>query len=271
MLYYVLISKYGYTPSRKFYKIFDYHLTKMRRLNPDLHEKFTDPTRHFILAPMPYREIEFWLEKDSIANFLGDLARKYRLSVQVLRGFASLSMYRKALLRAARKGVQKILYVGDFDPSGLLIEQVAAKEMGIEIKRIALTLEQVKKYKPPSLNVNRRDSRARDYISKYGDRCWEVEALRPRTFLKLVEEKLRENVPHEYLVEAEARERATKVAKPLTERLRMMIEQEVLRLLKEGKSEKEIASLIASRYSLRSKLHDLRKRTRSERPLKTPI
>jgi len=102
-LYYIIISKYGYTPSRNFYKVLDYHLTKMRRMNRDLHAKFIDPTRHFIPAPRPYPEIELWVEKDSIRNFLDDLAAKYRLSIQVLRGFASLSMFRKALLRASKR------------------------------------------------------------------------------------------------------------------------------------------------------------------------
>jgi len=249
-LYYIMVSKYRYTPSRKFYKIFDYHLTKMRRTDPDLNEKFTDPTRHFILAPIPYRQIEIWVEKDSIRNFLGNLAVKYRLSIQVLRGFASLSMYRKALIRAAKRGVRKILYLGDFDPSGLLIEQVASKEMGIEIRRIGLTLDQVRKYKPPALNVNRRDSRAKDYISRYGDRCWEIESLRPRTLYRLIEEKLRENVPQEYLVEAETREKATRAVKPLTERLRRIIEQEAFRLLQEGRTPREITAIIAPRYDV---------------------
>ncbi len=194
-LYYIIISRYGYNPSRKFYKVLDYHLTKMRRMNRGLHAKFVDPTRHFIRASRPYPEIELWVEKDSVRNFLNDLAAKYRLSIQVLKGFASLSMYRKALLRAAERGVKRILYIGDFDPSGLLIEKVAEKEMGIEIKRIALTIDQVKRFRPPSLPVNMRDSRARDYVAIYGDRCWELEALRPRTLFKLVEERLRENVP----------------------------------------------------------------------------
>lgn len=252
-LYYILISKYRYPATRNFYKRLNYHLTKMRRLNPRLHAKFIDPTRHFILAPLPYPRIELWVEKDSIRNFLGRLAARYRLSIQVLRGFASLSMYRKALLRAAKRNVKKILYIGDFDPSGLLIEKVAEKEMDIEIKRIALTLEQVKRFRPPSRPVNRKDSRARDYIAKYGDRCWEVEALRPRTFFRLVEEKLRESVPPEHLAEAEARELAARIARPVTERMRKMIEREVFRLLEAGRSEEEIRAQLASKYGLRSR------------------
>ena len=250
-LYYILISRYGYNPSRKFYKILDYHLTKLRRVNKALNAKFLDPTRHFIRAPRPYHEVELWVEKDSVRNFLNDLAAKYRLSIQVLKGFASLSMYRKALLRAAERGVKKILYIGDFDPSGLLIEKVAEKEMNIEVVRIALTIEQVNRFKPPSLPVNMRDSRAKDYVAIYGDRCWELEALRPRTLFRLIEVQLRENVPAEFLVEAEAREKAAKVARPLTERMRRVVEKEVRRQLEAGVSEEQILSDLASKYGLR--------------------
>lgn len=256
-LYYILVSKFQYPADRKFYKRLDYHLSKMRRLDPKLHARFTDPTRHFIPAPLPYPRIELWVEKDSIRNFLNKLATKYRLSIQVLRGFASLSMYRKALKRAAKRKVEKILYIGDFDPSGLLIEVVAEREMdsgrGIEVKRIALTWEQVRRFRPPSVPVNRKDSRARDYVAKYGDRCWEVEALRPRTLYRLVEEKLRENVPPEYLAEAEARERAARIARPVAERMRRMMEREVYRLMEEGRSEEEIFAQLVSKYGFRTR------------------
>lgn len=254
-LYYILISKYQYPPSRRFYKILNYHLTKMRRVDPELNARFIDPTRRFIRAPMPYPEVELWVEKETIRVFLQDLAVKYRISIQILRGFASLSMYRKALQRAVtdavKRGVRRVLYAGDFDPSGLLIEKVAEKEMGIEFKRVALTWEQIKKYRPPSIPVNRKDSRAKHYIAKYGNRCWEIESLRPRTFLKVVEEELRKHVPREYIAEAEARERAARIARPVTERLRKMIEREVFRLLEEGKTEGQILSQIASKYGLR--------------------
>jgi len=252
-LFYLLVSRYRYSATMRFYKRLDYHLTKLRRRLPDLHAKFIDPTRPFIHAPIPYRKIEVWVEKDSIRNFLEHLTARYRMSIQVLRGFASLSMYRTALVRAAKRGVTKILYVGDFDPSGLLIEEVAEKEMAIEVERIALTLEQIERYKPPSLAVNRRDSRAKDYMKKYGGRCWEVEALKPGIFLKVVEEKLKENVPPKYLVKAKAKERAAKIARPIVQRLMRGIEKEALRLMRAGEPEEEILKKLASKYHLHPK------------------
>ena len=220
----------------------------MRRLNQRLHEKFVDPTRHFFSPTLSYPEIEIWTEKDSIRNFISELAEKYRLSIQVLRGFASLSMYRVALKRAATRGVKKVLYLGDFDPSGLLIDEIAARETGLDVKRIALTSEQIGKYRLPSIPVNMRDSRAPSYVEKFGNRAWEIEALRPKTFLKLVEGAVRESVPREFLVQAESRERAARVARPVTERLKRRIEEEVSQLLEMGKTEEEIRKQLASRY-----------------------
>jgi len=164
-------------------------------------------------------------------------------------------MYRKALERARKKDVKLVLYIGDFDPSGLLIETVAQEEMdqktGIRFVRLALTWKQIQRFKPPSRPVNLKDSRAKDYIEKYGDRCWDVESIRPRTLYKLIEKGLRENVPPEFLEAAEARERAAKVARPVTERLRKAIEKEVLGLLEKGVPEKEVLSQIAEKFGVR--------------------
>ena len=254
-LYYIVISRFKYPATRAFYKRINRYLSKIRRVNPDVHKKFIDPTRQFVIPPLRYPRIEIWVEKDSIRNFIGKLAAKYRLGIQVLRGFASLSMYRKALKRARKRGVTTVLYIGDFDPSGLLIETVAQEEMnhktGIRFFRLAITMEQIKRFRPPSRPVNIKDSRTKEYIEKYGDRCWEVEAIRPKTLYKLIEKGLQENVPKEFLVEAEARERAARLARPVTEKLRKTIEREVRRLLEEGVPEKEILTQLATKYGVR--------------------
>lgn len=95
--YYILISRFKYPASKAFYKRMDRYLCKIRRANPEVHIKFIDPTRQFVLPPLPYPRMEIWVEKDSIRNFIAKLAVKYRLSIQVLRGFASLSITGKPL------------------------------------------------------------------------------------------------------------------------------------------------------------------------------
>lgn len=251
-VFYLTVSRFKYPATRAFYKRLDRYLTKIRRVNPEVHQKFIDPTRRFYIPHIRYPKIEIWVEKDSIRNFIAPLAAKYRLGIQVLKGFASLSMYRKALERARKRKVTTVLYIGDFDPSGLLIEKVAEEEMKkpkpIEFIRLALSFGQIRRYRPPSRPVNLRGSRAKEYIKKYGDRCWEVEAIRPRTLYRLIEKGLKENVPPEFLAEAARLERAAKIARPVAERLRKAIEREVLRLLAAGLSEGEIRKRIREKY-----------------------
>ena len=239
---------------KKFYKRLNRYLSKIRRKNAEVHSKFIDPTRQFVLPPLSYARIEIWVEKDSIRNFIGKLAVKYRLSIQVLRGFASLTMYRKALQRAEKRGVTMVLYIGDFDPSGLLIEKIVQGKMdherAITFHRIAITMEQIKRLLPPSRPVNLKDSRAKEYIEKYGDRCWEVEAIRPRTLFRLIEAGLRKVVPPEYLAEAEERELAARLVRRITERLRREIEREALILLRRGIAEEEVRKHIAEKYGV---------------------
>lgn len=256
-LFYILVSRFpkDYPATRAFYKRLDRYLAKIRRVTPEVHGKFIDPTRQFVIPPLAYPPIEIWVEKDSIRNFIGRLAVKYRLGIQVLRGFASLSMYRRALERARKKGVKMVLYCGDWDPSGLLIQEVAREEMdhkrAIRFHRLAITMEQIKRLQPPSRPVNLKDSRAKEYVEKYGNRCWEIEAIRPRTLFRLIETGLRKVVPPEFLVEAEAREKAAVVARPVTERLRRMIEKEVADMLAAGIPEAEILKLLSEKYKVK--------------------
>ena len=252
-LYYVMVSRFSCPPTKNFYNRMDYHLTKLRRLNNRLDAKFRDPTRHFIAAPFAYRKLELWVEKGSIRNFIDDLAEKYRLSIQVLRGFASKSMYSKAIKRAAKRGVEKILYIGDFDPSGLLIDRIAEREMKIKVKRIALTMEQIKRLKPPSNPVNMKDSRAKDYKAKYGDRCWEIESVRPRTLHRLIEQQLKMNLPRQYLAEAMTREKARKTTRKITNKLKQAIEKEALQMLKNKTPQETIIKQLTKKYKPKQK------------------
>ena len=248
--YYIMTSRFGYPPGRQFYKRLVYHLSKMRQNDRRLHAKIVDNTREFIPAiPVGFHKVELWVEKDAIRMLSEDLAAKYRMSIQVLRGFPSISMLRKAFLRARKRGIQRILYVGDWDASGVLIQQFAEREMaGVEFRRIAITPDQARRYSLPSIGVNNRDSRAKEYVKRYGNEAWELEALRPGTFRKILEAELRANVPTAFLRKARQQEKATRIARPITNRIVRKIEREIVRLMKKGSSEKEIRKILASRY-----------------------
>lgn len=247
--YYRLIARHDYYPSTLvFYKYLSRHLTRWRKMDEWLDNRFVDPSRPFIQSPRPWKAAELWLEKDSLRGVLEGLAMRYRISIVVQRGFASRSMLRDALKRAKQRGVRKIFLVLDFDPSGLCIEVVNGREMGIEMVRVALTYEQAKGlvFRP----VKRRDTRSKRYLERYGDRCWEVESLEPRQLLRIVEEALRREVPPEYLAEAGLEEEAARIAVELLEPIRMKIEAAAYELLQRRISSGDIVRRLSRRFTL---------------------
>jgi len=127
--------------------------------------------------------IELWTEKDALSQVLYRIAEKYHVTVRVTRGFLSLS-------NKVRWGSDDltILYFGDFDPSGLFMDKdLQWSQLGFKnFHRIALTQEQIRDHKLPSVKVNKRDPRAASYIANYGMEGWELDALPPNILETLV-------------------------------------------------------------------------------------
>lgn len=55
------------------------------------------------------------------------------------------------------------------------------------VNRIALNMDQVEQYQPPSNPAKMTDSRVVKYIAEYGDESWELDALDPATLDALIE------------------------------------------------------------------------------------
>lgn len=145
---------------------------------------------------------ELWVEKEALAGVLGPLAREFHATLMVNKGYSSSSaMYESAqrLLRVADDGQGlprpvTIFYLGDMDPSGEdmvrdirdRLDLFTRNELDLTVKKIALTMKQIRKYKLPPNPAKVTDSRARVYIEKYGDQSWEVDALDPATLQKII-------------------------------------------------------------------------------------
>lgn len=250
-LFYIMVSQYGYPNTSNFYRNYlDRYLTKLRRLDPVLDTRFVDPSREFVAPPMAWQKTELWVEKHSIFSFLSGsgLIQQYRVGIQTLKGFGSLSMFRDALKRAQERGVERILYLGDWDPSGICIEEVARREVEAEVIRLAIRFEQAKEL--PAQRVKRKDTRARKYIAKYLDRCWEIEALSPERLLRIVEDALRREIPMEFLAESGLRLKAAKLTSELIEPFRTKIEETVYELLRRQLPSDEIKRELSRRFRL---------------------
>ena len=131
-----------------------------------------------------------------------------------------------------------------------LIDLVTKREMPIEVERIALTMDQIKKYRLPPLRVKRKDSRAKKYIEKFGDNAWEVEALPPRALLYIVQHELRKNIPKEFLEELRLAEEVVKITKPLEKRLVEGLRAKAIKLKQEGIPDGEILLRLKRKYGI---------------------
>lgn len=145
--------------------------------------------------------IELWVEKDALSGVLKRITSKYHVNLMVNRGYSSASaMYDSAnrLKQAMERGQAcYIFYLGDHDPSGLDMDRdirTRLSEFGVdvEVKRIALTGAQIKRYNPPPNPTKLSDSRAQGYIAEYGRTCWEVDALNPEVLNELVTREIEE-------------------------------------------------------------------------------
>ncbi len=132
------------------------------------------------------RQVEVWVEKDTIHGTVAPLVEEYQVPLLVARGYLSVSAKNEARQRLARKP-RTIIYIGDHDPSGINMLEQAAEwirercEAGVdlEIDRIAITDEDHADQALPHLPINSKDTRALDYLARFGAQVVEVEALPP--------------------------------------------------------------------------------------------
>jgi hypothetical protein len=97
------------------------------------------------------RRLELWVESDSIASFIHDSIYRLGVPLYVCRGQASRTYIRAAVDDARQDGKPvDILYVGDFDPSGLAIDRSLidrysefGQDVDVQLARIALTADQI--------------------------------------------------------------------------------------------------------------------------------
>ncbi len=158
--------------------------------------------------------VEVWTEKDAMVGTFQSILKGKDVKIVPNRGFTSWAfLYEcmKILKKWKDKGKNiHVLYYGDFDPSGdNMFDELKSRisKLGLEsdinlrldeidFQRVAVTLEQIKKYNLPvkldksTEEKRNRDSRTTGFVEKY-ERLYAVEldalpALIPDIFRKLV-------------------------------------------------------------------------------------
>jgi hypothetical protein len=112
---------------------------------------------------------------------------EFAVGFQVLHGFGSAtSLHDVAEESLTGERYLEILYIGDFDPSGMHMSEVdlpdRIKKYGgvVDITRIALTRTDCTAALPSfSVETKRRDPRYAWFKRNYGARCWELDAMNP--------------------------------------------------------------------------------------------
>ncbi len=145
--------------------------------------------------------VELWVEKQALAGVLEPVARENHITLMVNKGYSSQSAMYESAQRFLEHPDQEplLLYLGDHDPSGEdMVRDVGdrLRMFGVHeltfsnVKKIALTMDQVEEFNPPPNPAKITDSRAKAYIEKYGDESWEVDALDPQTLVDFIQKAI---------------------------------------------------------------------------------
>lgn len=142
--------------------------------------------------------IEVWVEKDALIGVLGSICFELDVNYFACRGYVSQSAMWRAAQRIRREHKEAIvLHLGDHDPSGVDMTRDIQDRLRLfgckaYVERIALNMDQVKEYNPPSDPAKVTDSRYDRYTNQFGDESWELDALDPRTITELIRNAMSE-------------------------------------------------------------------------------
>ena len=144
------------------------------------------------------KRVEVWSEKGTVRGVLAPVLDHFAVGFRVLHGFSGAT----TIHDVAQNGDGRILivlYVGDFDPSGLFMSEQdlpnRLAEYGgdhVKLKRIALTRAQVRGLPSFPVTDKRQDPRYKWWLrNDYGPRCWELDAMDPNDLRDCVEREIR--------------------------------------------------------------------------------
>lgn len=144
---------------------------------------------------------EIWIEKDALIGVISNPCMKLDVTYFSCRGYNSQSnMWRagQRMLSYINQGQEPIiLHLGDHDPSGIdmtrdIQDRLTMFAGSVQVERLALNMDQVNQYNPPPSPAKITDSRAKDYIQKYGNDSWELDALDPNIISGLINDRVME-------------------------------------------------------------------------------
>ena len=178
--------------------IYQTHNHPQEYLRHELDNLFTNYWRN--LQQSQPNHIELVAEKLTVQNTVKKVARDYTIPLTVGRGFCSITPRHEMFERWRKSGKDKlvIVIVSDLDPAGMTIAESFGRSLRddfgvpaerLEVVKAALTIEQVQEMNlPPTMEAKAKASTAREYIERYGNHVWELEAIHPDKLCEIVRE-----------------------------------------------------------------------------------
>jgi hypothetical protein len=172
--------------------------------------------REDLWAAQRYRP-EVWIEKNALIGVIEDICTELRVPYFATIGNNSQTFQYQAGKRFKRyfgQGlIPLILHLADHDPNGIdmtrdNIERLALyARQEVEVRRIALNLDQVREHNPPPSFVKDGDTRTSGYRERFGtDECWELDALSPTLIADLIRTEIEQLIDRPKWRSAQAKE-----------------------------------------------------------------
>jgi hypothetical protein len=140
---------------------------------------------------------EVWIEKNALIGVIEGICTDLRVPYFATIGNNSQTLQYQAGKRFAEyfdHGLTPIvLHLADHDPNGIDMTRDVRDRLAlyarrpVEVRRGALTMEQIEQYNPPPNFAKEADTRFNGYIKRFGTReCWELDALNPTVISDLI-------------------------------------------------------------------------------------
>jgi hypothetical protein len=170
--------------------------------------------------------IEVWSEKGTVRGTLAPILNHYGITFRVMHGHGSATAVHAAAEETEDSDkMLTVLYVGDWDPSGMHMSEIDLPERldryggNIDIVRCAIDVTDT----APVAGVpwfpasdKTKDPRHKWFIENYGTRCWELDALSPVILRNRIHVQIQSRLDmeaweHSIKIEAAERESMNKV------------------------------------------------------------
>src|SRR5262249_20255126 len=136
--------------------------------------------------------------KGTVRGVLAPVLDQYGVGFNPVHGFNSATAVHDIAIDDDGRPLI-VLYVGDYDPSGMCMSESdlpgRLPEYGgdhVKLRRLALMSEQTRGLVSFPASDKVKDPRYKWFVSRYGDHCWELDAMDPNDLRVCVEAAIKE-------------------------------------------------------------------------------